>query len=318
MSASFPDCPASLKQIAHYLKTAQEHDTRDIVVAYWSRLHALQVGIKLSTKQPDENALLIAIMDWLENTKQKNHGNEAITNEVVAQAHMDNYAFKLFSYADQQDRASNFSKNVVKAFYSAGMIYDILESLGELSEESNQNRKYAKYKAAYIHNCLKNGETPIPGPLTEDGEAADGEADDNNDVVVGTAGEPAASGPAPGPVSPADTPAFQPPSNPSPPEGPHIGFKPPTTEYNPDLLPSPPVDLETRNPGGFQPYTGPAAPAPSYEAPTSHATLTADQMAKAQKYCKYAGSALNFDDVLSAIDNLQKALHLLTTGQERP
>lgn len=85
-----------------------------------------------------------------------------------------------------------------------------------------------------------------------------------------------------------------------------------------DLLPSPPVDPETKNPGGFQPYTGPAAPRPSYEAPTSHATLTADQMAKAQKYCKYAGSALNFDDVPSAIDNLQKALHLLTTGQERP
>lgn len=40
-------------------------------------------------------------------------------------------------------------------------------------------------------------------------------------------------------------------------------------------------------------------------------------MAKAQKYCKYAGSALNFDDVKSAIDNLEKALHLLTTGREK-
>lgn len=40
-------------------------------------------------------------------------------------------------------------------------------------------------------------------------------------------------------------------------------------------------------------------------------------MAKAQKYCKYAGSALNFDDVKAAIENLEKALHLLTTGQEK-
>lgn len=31
-------------------------------------------------------------------------------------------------------------------------------------------KKYAKYKAAYIHKCLKSGETPIPGPVNEEGE----------------------------------------------------------------------------------------------------------------------------------------------------
>lgn len=56
-------------------------------------------------------------MDWLESTKQKNQDNESITNEVVAQAHLENYAFKLFSYADQQDRASNFSKYLLYLFY---------------------------------------------------------------------------------------------------------------------------------------------------------------------------------------------------------
>ena len=30
--------------------------------------------------------------------------------------------------------------------------------------------KYAKWKAAYIHKCLKNGETPIPGPAGGDDE----------------------------------------------------------------------------------------------------------------------------------------------------
>lgn len=55
----------------------------------------------------------------------------------------------------------------MKAFYTAGMVYDVLLTFGELSEEAKQNRKYAKYKAAYIHNCLKNGETPIPGTVGE-------------------------------------------------------------------------------------------------------------------------------------------------------
>lgn len=47
------------------------------------------------------------------------------------------------------------------------MIYDVLTTFGELTDEAAQNRKYAKWKAAYIHNCLKNGETPIPGMVTK-------------------------------------------------------------------------------------------------------------------------------------------------------
>lgn len=53
----------------------------------------------------------------------------------------------------------------MKAFYTAGMIYDVLTTFGDLTDEAAQNRKYAKWKAAYIHNCLKNGETPVPGKL---------------------------------------------------------------------------------------------------------------------------------------------------------
>lgn len=117
-------------------------DERDPVVSYWCRLYGLQTGLKLSTKQPEETALLIGkiirrlevihikmpclvyvcdffriifffsigIMDWLEKCKKEHHDNEAITNDVVAQAYLENYALKLFSYADQQDRAAVFNK----------------------------------------------------------------------------------------------------------------------------------------------------------------------------------------------------------------
>lgn len=37
--------------------------------------------------------------------------------------------------------------------------------------------KYAKWKAAYIHKCLKSGETPVPGPAGGDGEAEGGGGD---------------------------------------------------------------------------------------------------------------------------------------------
>jgi len=38
--------------------------------------------------------------------------------------------------------------------------------------------------------------------------------------------------------------------------------------------------------------------------------------AKAQKYCKFAASSLDYDDSNTAIDYLQKALRILQTGKE--
>lgn len=58
-----------------------------------------------------------------------------------------------------------FSRNVVKVFYTVGLMYDVCEVFGEVSEEVASERKYAKWKATYIHNCLKNGQTPVPGPM---------------------------------------------------------------------------------------------------------------------------------------------------------
>ncbi|KAH8365621.1 hypothetical protein KR093_002862 [Drosophila rubida] len=313
----FPPCPPSLKSIQHFLKLAQEHDSRDVVIAYWARLYALQVGLKASSQSAEETKLLLAIMNWLEQMKKQHVDNEALTNDIAAQAHIENYALKLFLYADKQDREENFGKNVVKAYYSSGVLYDILLTFGELSEEALHNRKYAKYKAAYIHNCLKNGETPIPGPFPDDESA-----DLGGDVAGGSNDNAGAVNPSPpeetGSESPPeDVPSAVAPTTPSPPAS-HI--TPPTAEEvlnNPNKLPSPPVEEE--KPGGFEPYVPTAQPnAAIYTpiVPVAGVQITPDQMITAQKYCKYAGSALNYDDVKTAIENLQKALKLLSTGSE--
>ncbi|XP_061386122.1 vacuolar protein sorting-associated protein VTA1 homolog [Musca vetustissima] len=315
----FPPCPASLKQIQHFLKIAQEHDSRDIVVAYWSRLYALQVALKLTTQQPEETKLLLAIMDWLETVKKEQSENEAITNEVAAQAHMENYALKLFLYADKHDREGNFGKNVVKAFYSAGVIYDVLQTYGELTEEAIHNRKYAKWKAAYIHNCLKNGEVPISGPMKDEEEGDDNDESNIDNNTMGSNQITPEDGPtnefneAAGGDDNSNDAATEENENPAPSQA------PPTVEEvlnNPSKLPSPPVEEE--KPGGFEPFVPPATPHPVYTpiTPVANIQITPEQMITAQKYCKYAGSALNYDDVKTAIVNLQKALKLLTTGQD--
>lgn len=123
--------------------------------------------MKLSTKTSEDTNFLLKLMDWLEATKKELHDNEAITNDVAAQAHLENWALKLFLYADKNDRAANFSKSVIQSFYTAKILYDVLTLFGELSVEAAQNRKYAQWKATYINNCFVNGETPVPGPMKE-------------------------------------------------------------------------------------------------------------------------------------------------------
>lgn len=174
---------------------------------------------------------------------------------------------------------------MIKAFYTSAILMDILQQFGELSEDLLAKRKYAKWKAAYIHNCLRAGDIPTSGGPNEhlknviDTSKPPGEEDsllvkprllnpddfEKNDYVV-----PPEPAPAPSPVTPV-VPQAQP-------------FTPPT---------------------------------PSVSTPTAQTgDVNAGAIQKAQKYCKYATSALNYDDVNTAILNLQKALNLLQLGKE--
>lgn len=300
--------------------------------SYWS-VSAILRNDRESRHQYVFPSLPEAIMDWLETTK-KTSSNECITQEVAGQAYLENYALKLFTYADKQDREANFGKcvvthlfyfdpnvidldrasslihcrNVVKAFYTSGILYDVMMNFGELTDEVQQNRKYAKWKAAYIHKCLKDGTTPIPGPMTSSEEG--GEEDEG--AVGGAADQPPAAAAASSPSGPPmgfDLPP--PPTSYSAPTG-------PTVDINPEQLPTPPSE-PTKPPGGFRPFVGGGVPVESYQIPvavSSNVTLSLEQTTQAQKYCKFASNSLNFGDLKAAVENLHKALRLIQTGQE--
>ncbi|CAH2266931.1 vacuolar protein sorting-associated protein VTA1 homolog [Pararge aegeria] len=324
MSTNIPECPPSLKAIQHFLKTASEHDSRDPTVAYWCRLHALQSGLKLTNKKtPEETNVLMAIMDWLEEAKKIYKDNESISNEVVAQAHLENYALRLFLFADKQDREENYGKNVVKAFYTAGVIYDVLTTFGDLTDEAAENRKYARWKAAYIHNCLKNGETPVPGPM-QNPEGSGPDEDSNTTVQPGSTDSQTIGFTQPGSsdshsfgftgVAPSTLPTVPTSFNNSLPD-PNVAMRAasqlPPVPYTPDP-----------NPGGFVPYDPSQQPLPTPatnfygDNSISVAQLSPEQIQKAQKYCKWASSALNYDDIKTAVGNLKNALELLQTGRD--
>lgn len=193
--------------------------------------------------------------------------------QVVGSVVVEEQASKLFTYADAKDRGSDFGKNVVRAFYTSSVLYDVAEGLtNELSDEGRVQRKYARWKATYIHNCLKNGENPQPGPV--------GGLEDNweDELEEGAA------------ASSSHDPVTQP-------------------------APSQPPKPVSRSKPAPQPAVESYEPEPSYQT-SSGVELTPAQYNQAQKLCKYASSAIMYQDVATALDNLEKCIRLLKTGTE--
>lgn len=273
--ADLPPVPPAFKPLQHYVKTALEHEKRDLVITYYCLLYALQLGMKINSKAKECYAFLSSLMSLLENMKQQLQDNESIRSEVVGQAHVENYALKMFLWADTEDRACHFNKNVVKSFYTAGMLFDVLQNFGELTDEIESHRKYAKWKAAYIHNCLKNGEVPHPGPIDSE--------DDEINIPVAGGGVPGTS------------------------SQPHSDTHLPSELSQTDVS-----RTRTTNDTPQQPVAAPRSTVSASEG----AKLGPSDFARAQKLCKFAGSAIQYEDVTTAVENLQKCLKLLTTGSE--
>ncbi|NP_001008108.1 vacuolar protein sorting-associated protein VTA1 homolog [Xenopus tropicalis] len=302
MAEALPPLPAQFRSLQHHLRTAQEHEKRDPVVSYYCRLYSMQTGMKIDSKSPECRKFLSKLMDQLEALKKQLGDCESITQEIVGSAHVENYALKMFLYADNEDRAGRFNKNMVKSFYTASLLLDTLAVFGELTEENIQHRKYARWKATYIHNCLKNGETPQAGPIGMEGEEYDEENEGEGSSSFSNRESPS---------------AYQPPNIPTPN---YTGIQIPPGAHAPANTPA-----EVPHSTGVasnaiahpSPQNIPAVDPSLYNAKTQgDARLTPEDFARAQKFCKYAGSALQYEDVNTAVQNLQKALKLLTTGRE--
>jgi len=195
--------------------------------------------------------------------------------------------------------------------------------------------KYAKWKAVEIDRCLKAGITPTPGPPT----TADEEEDEFGDAGGMAMPQPnfggggvADPGPSTGGIyPPPSSDSYHPvpmprhnipPSNTSLPSYPPPGGPsgPSTSDFYPTINASPSVDgghMGTGISSGGGGTSGAHSFIPASTGGGGAVKMGPEQVAQAQKYCKFASSALDYDDCEGAIDFMSKALHLLKTGKDK-
>jgi len=212
----------------------------------------------------------------------------------TGQMAVESAATDFFVKADGLDRANMIDKKVMKLFYTAHLLFCVLQIFNEpVSEESMQHKKYAAWKSTYLMNCFKDGITPVPGPLGgEEEEEEDANQQDESQY------------------------SFQQPETPYQPDN----NQQPQSPYQPNPYQQPQnFNQSDQAPQTSTAYQPPSSQQPAYQEPetsgSAYPKLSFKDKAEAEKMCKFAGSSISFDDTETAINYLEKALRLLKTGK---
>jgi vacuolar protein sorting-associated protein VTA1 len=107
-----PPITPELKSIAPYLQRADELKSQDPIIAYWCAYYAAQLGISLKAKDHSSRDVLFNLLSVLERIKKEIGSNDAIDMEAASSAYVENFALKVFTAADNEDRAGNGSRSV--------------------------------------------------------------------------------------------------------------------------------------------------------------------------------------------------------------
>ncbi|KAJ4455933.1 putative protein OF MAMMALIAN LYST-INTERACTING PROTEIN 5 [Paratrimastix pyriformis] len=155
--------PLSLKPLRPYLARAAELDSFNPLMAYYCRMYALEIAMKLRAEQkandPESSKFLLAMMDRCEKDKASLNPVDA-----DAQVFVIGFAEDVFLKADDEDRAGNATKTTAQDFYAASLFFDVAKQFGDLSPDVVVKQKYAQVKAADIAKAIKEGRKPVAGP----------------------------------------------------------------------------------------------------------------------------------------------------------
>jgi len=98
---------------------------------YW----AVQYAISLGLKDADVNVYLAGLLDSLEKQKLSMPGVEALTDDVVGKAYMENFAGNIFSKADDEERSKKATRATATKFLAAAQFMEVLRCFGDLDKE---------------------------------------------------------------------------------------------------------------------------------------------------------------------------------------
>lgn len=336
--------PQKVSFVQAVLARATELNKVEPVISYYCRLHAAQeiLESKLHLSDPEVSEFANALLSELEELEAKASAEdkEILADKDAALAYVSNFASNIFDRGDRAIVEHRVSKATASTLLAAAIFLDLERIWQPLSAESSEKIKYAKYQAARILKAVKAGENPndlfqedqeLEYLDTEQQEEKEKNDSENVGSVANQDGHsyPGEDSEEPE-VSLPDTPSVPPEGLPETPHMPPEGLPeaPGDSPGVPFSYPPPPRVPDVRD---FEPNKDKKA-AKEEDAHVQRKTQSRpyrqirENTAKendfdailqrgkkqeaAQKHAKWAISALNYDDVTTAVNELKQALAL--------
>jgi len=274
--------PEVLKPLRKYFRCAGEMQQEgNEPVAYACKMHALQEGMVLMKQNPTAKvqceAVILPLFSDLEKAKSSIDTKSATVKPAVLQV-----AMREFAAADNLDRASQWDRTTAAKYNTAYILFEVLKQYDPLEAEVMNKQEYAVYRTKCLAEHMSSGK-PMPAP---------------------------SGGNATSPVSAPEAPGFTPPAPLAQPmqggfDAPAAPAAPPAAEASEPLAGATKIIYEPV-------VKGP--PNPIWDEPRQrlNASSTAeDYKTEAHRQCKYAGTALMFQDMKTAMMCTQTAIGLL-------
>ncbi|KAJ2767468.1 hypothetical protein IWQ56_003319 [Coemansia nantahalensis] len=337
--------PEELKHIQAYLQRGQEIAQADAVVSYSCKYYAARQSI--SAPGPAAQQFVTGLLDELEAEKAQLVQQERLKSDAEAAHHCTVFALKVFAKADTEDREGRATKATARNFIVSSQFLQVVAAYGDLPPDVAEKIKYAKWRATEILKAVREGRPPVPPPAADDSPAPPAvSAGDimgwpsppvqqtpppQQPLLPGRATSPAWSGSSYPDVS-TPQPLQQPPQPLQQPVAYYPSSQPGAAGVQADGLPSVPrnrlpadtAPANTRPAQATPPSAATFIPMPaanlppvSPQAPDGAEGLMLDptDAKAAQKFARWAISALEYDDVATAVDNLQRAIGVLARYQ---
>lgn len=165
--------PAKLKSAdcQRFATRAAQLSKHRPIVSYWCEYHILHTILNkhLHTTDSECQTYALHLMDKLEAVKTSHPHEDAITDDLAAQAYVEAFALETFARADEAQRTNKVTRQTADTFQAAATFLDLLGIWGPLGEEMKVKSKFAKFHALRIARAIKAGEDPnASNPVVEE------------------------------------------------------------------------------------------------------------------------------------------------------
>ncbi|KAF6809063.1 vacuolar protein sorting-associated protein vta1 like protein [Colletotrichum sojae] len=160
--------PESMRQadITRFINRANQLRKHKPAITYWCEYWVINQILAKQLHNVDEESLAYTtnLMDRLERVsrqiKTENANDEAITDDTVGQAYVEQFAQEAFDRAEKVMRANRVTRQTADTFDAAATFLLLGNIWGQIDEETQKKVKYAKWNAARILKAIKEGRDP--------------------------------------------------------------------------------------------------------------------------------------------------------------